>query len=85
MGTTDFQVINKDPESITIVRRVLQTLAPAARSGVSQTDERWFLLDRQTRNALYGGPFNRFWNTLLNAVKKTEAAPNFSCDSSFFD
>jgi hypothetical protein len=27
-----------------VLRRVLQTLAPAASAGVSQTDERWFLL-----------------------------------------
>ena len=34
------------PESVLFVRRVLQTLAPAASAGVSQTDERWFTLTR---------------------------------------
>ncbi|MHC1739837.1 MAG: hypothetical protein AB9897_01860 [Anaerolineaceae bacterium] len=29
------------PESVPFVRRVLQTLAPAASASVSQTDERW--------------------------------------------
>ena len=44
--TTDFRVMSKDTESVPFVRRVLQTLAPAASADVSQTDERWFLLAR---------------------------------------
>jgi hypothetical protein len=45
-GTTDLLVMSKDPESLPFVRRVLQTLAPAASAGISQTDERWFTFAR---------------------------------------
>jgi hypothetical protein len=38
--------MSKDPEPVLFVRRVLQTLAPAASAGVSQTDEHRFLLAR---------------------------------------
>jgi len=44
--TTDLRVMSQNPESVPFVRRVLQTLALAASAGVSQTDERWFLLAR---------------------------------------
>ncbi|EKD88955.1 MAG: hypothetical protein ACD_34C00254G0001 [uncultured bacterium] len=37
------------------VRRVLQTLAPAASAGVSQTDERWLLLAR------HAAIVDRYW------------------------
>jgi len=42
------------------VRRILQTLAPAASTGVSQTDERWFLLARHAAvvdRCAYSNPF----------------------------
>jgi hypothetical protein len=38
--------MSKDPESVPFERRVMQTLAPAASAGVSQTDERWFTIAR---------------------------------------
>jgi hypothetical protein len=41
--TTDLRVMSKAPESVLFVRRVLQTLAPAASAGVNQPDELWFL------------------------------------------
>jgi hypothetical protein len=66
---TDLQGISKDPEPVTFVRRVLQTLAPAASAGVSQIDERWFLLARQTRNGLYDGSLHKLGNMLSSAVK----------------
>ena len=44
--TNDLRVMSQKPESVLFVRRVLQTLAPAASAGVSQTGERWFLLAR---------------------------------------
>jgi hypothetical protein len=48
------------PESVPFVRRVLQTLAPAASAGVSQTDERWLLLARHATvvdRYSYSSPF----------------------------
>ena len=40
--------MSKNPESVPVVRRVLQTLALPARASVSQTDERWLKLARHT-------------------------------------
>jgi hypothetical protein len=52
--------MSKDPESVPIVRRVLQTLPRIYRTGFSQTGVRWFLLARHPAvvdRGAYSGPF----------------------------